>query len=343
MTRFRRLLALFFALPLLFGFGACASRPHSDPQPPEHDPASAFPVRVELPGQDPVTLPQQPKRIVSLSPTATETLYEIGAGDEVVATDKDSNHPQRAPRTELSALNTDAAAVAGHNPDLVIAPGSARDLAEGLRAADVPVLLTPAANNLDEAYQQVEALGQATGHGQRAERLTQEMRTEIDRIIEETPKPDRPLSFYHEVSPDGYTAGPDSFVGSIYERFGLRNIAEQAGPFPQLSEERVVQADPDLVFLADTKSTPATAENVGNRPGWGSLTAVRRDNVVELDEDVASRWGPRVVELVRSIGKAVTEAQGPTATQSPSGSQTPGGAQNPGGAQPSGAENPGAP
>ncbi|MHA6805128.1 ABC transporter substrate-binding protein [Salinifilum ghardaiensis] len=337
MTRFRRLFALLFALTLLFGVGACASRPHSDPQPPAHDPASAFPVRVELPGQDPVTLPQQPKRIVSLSPTATETLYEIGAGSEVVAADEHSNHPQRAPRTEMSALTTDAAAVAGHDPDLVIAPDSAQDLAEGLRAADVPVLLTPSANDLDEAFQQIEVLGRATGHGQRAEQLTQQMRTEIDRIVEETPKPDRQLSFYHEVSPDGYTAGPESFVGSIYERFGLRNIAEGSGKFPQLSEERVVQADPDLVFLADTKSTPATAEGVRNRPGWNTLTAVRRDNVVELDEDVASRWGPRVVDLVRSIGKAVTEAQGPSTTRSP-GSGNASGTQQPSEEQRSGEE-----
>lgn len=311
MTRLRRPHALLFALLMLFaGATACASRPQSEPEPPVQDSASSFPVKVELPGQESVTLPQQPKRIVSLSPTATETLYTIGAGDQIVATDEDSNHPKEAPRTDLSALNTDAAAVGSHDPDLVVAPADATELAEGLREIDVPVLLTPSAASLDEAYEQVEVLGRATGQGQRAQQVTSEMRAEIAEIVQRTPKPDRPLSYYHEVSPDYYTATSDSFIGSIYERFGLVNIADEgAGEFPQLSEERVVQANPDLIFLADTKCCQVDGARAVQRPGWDTLDAVRGGQITELDDDVASRWGPRVVDLVREVSGAVTDAQ----------------------------------
>ncbi|GAA4830417.1 ABC transporter substrate-binding protein [Saccharopolyspora rosea] len=311
MTAFRRLAALLLAaLALFIGITGCASRPRSETSPPVDDPASAFPVKVQLPGVDPVTLTQQPKRIVSLSPTATETLYAIGAGNQVVAVDSDSDHPKQAPRTKLNALTADAAAVGGQNPDLVIAPDSARQLAEGLHAVNVPVLLTPAAASLDDTYRQIEVLGQATGHGNQARALVDRMRGDIDKIVRDTPKPPHPMSYYHEISPDHYTATAQSFVGSIYGLFGLTNIADPAGgQFPRLSDEQILHANPNLIFLADTKCCQVTPEAVAQRPGWGTVDAVRTGHVVPLDDDVASRWGPRVVDLVRAVSDAVTKAQ----------------------------------
>lgn len=312
MIGLRRFPALLLAtLALLIGTTACATRPEpGTPPAPPNDPASAFPARVTVPGQDPVTLPEQPKRIVSLSPTATETLYEIGAGDRVVAVDKYSNYPERAPQTRMSGLNVTAGSLAEYKPDLVVAPDSATELAKGLRAIDIPTLLTPAPSNLDTAYRQIEALGRATGHSDRARELTGRMQAEIKKIIADTPEPQRPLTYYHEVSPGYYTATSRSFVGSVYELFGLKNVADAAGgKFPQLSEERILQADPELVFLADVKGGQVTAESVAARPGWSTLTAVRRGHVFELNDDIASRWGPRVVELVQAVSDAVTRVR----------------------------------
>lgn len=314
MIGFRRFAALLLAsLALLTGATACATRPPSPaPTPRSDDPASAFPAKVRIGEQEPVTITQQPKRIVSLSPTATETLYAIGAGSQVTAVDRDSTFPDRAPRTGLTGLTTDAAAVAGQNPDLVIAPDSASELVEGLRAIDVPVLLTPSAANLDTAYRQIETLGQASGHSKQAEALTGRMRSEIGKIVANTPKPPQPLSYYHEVSPDNYTATSQSFVGSVYGLFGMTNIADEAGgKFPKLSPERVVEADPDLIFLADTRCCQVSAPAASARPGWNTLDAVEQRHVVELNDNVASRWGPRVVDLVRSISDAVNKSQKP--------------------------------
>lgn len=309
MTGFRRLAALLLALLALT---ACATRPQPTETPePIQDPASAFPAKIELPGQEPVTIPQQPKNIVSLSPTATETLYAVGAGDQVTAVDERSNYPERAPRTDLSGLNTDAATVASHDPDLVIAQDNSAELAKGLRALDIPVLLTPSAETLDAAYGQIETIGQATGHTKQAEDLTRRMREEIDKIVRDTPKPPRPLSYYHEISPDQYTATSRSFVGSVYSLFGLTNIADDAeGKFPQLSREHIINANPDMVFLADSKCCGVSPESVADRPGWDVLTAVRQNQVVTIDEDVASRWGPRVVDMVRAISDSVAKTQG---------------------------------
>ncbi|GAA0520705.1 ABC transporter substrate-binding protein [Saccharopolyspora subtropica] len=311
MTGFRRLATLLLVvLALVTGVTACATRPHSEAPVPADDPASAFPVKVGLPGQPPVTVPQQPKRIVSLSPTATETLYAIGAGDQVIAVDQYSNFPPEAPRTDLSGFSADAAAVGARTPDLVIAPDNATQLAEGLKVVNVPTLLTPSAATLEDAYRQIEVLGQATGHTRQARELVGRMRSEIDRIVRDTPRPPQPLSYYHEVSPDFYSATSQSFVGNVYDLFGLVNIADPAGgKFPQLSQEHILQANPNLIFVADTKCCQVTAAAVAARPGWGTLDAVRRNHVVELDDDIAGRWGPRVVELVRAISAEVTRTQ----------------------------------
>ncbi len=310
MTGFRRLSALLLASLALFTVvSACATRPQSPaPAPAPDDPASAFPAQVTIPGQAAVTIPQQPKRIVSLSPTATETLYAVGAGPQVVAVDQYSNFPAHAPRTEMSGLTSDGAAIGSKNPDLVIAPDNATQLAEGLRAIDVPVLLTPSAATLDEAYQQIEIIGQATGHTNQGRDLTRRMREEISKIVADTPKPPRPLTYYHEVSADHYSATSQSFVGAVYSQFGLINIADPAGgKFPRLTGEHIVHANPDLVFLADQEAP----EKVAQRPGWNTLNAVRSGHVVRLDGDIAGRWGPRVVDLARAVSDAVTRTTKP--------------------------------
>ncbi|MGW0894168.1 ABC transporter substrate-binding protein [Saccharopolyspora sp. NPDC002578] len=317
MLGFRRIPALLLAvLALLFAGTSCATRtPSPAPEAPVEDPAAAFPAQITIEGQEPVTLPQQPKSIVSLSPTATESLYAIGAGEQVKATDQFSDFPQHAPRTDLNGLTSDAAAVAGHDPDLVIAPEGAGKLVEGLHELEIPVLVTPSAASLDEAYAQIETLGQATGHSRQAHDVTRRMRDDIAKIVADTPKPPEPLSYFHEVSPDFYTTTSHSFIGGVYGLFGLTNIADEAGgagnDFPQLAQERIVQADPDLIFLADAKCCGATPQSAATRPGWDTLTAVRENRVIALDDDIAGRWGPRVVDLVRSVSDTVARTQRP--------------------------------
>jgi iron complex transport system substrate-binding protein len=138
------------------------------------------------------------------------------------------------------------------------------------------------------------------------------MQADIDRIVADTDVPDPAPSFYHEISPDYFTATTDTFVGEVYALLGLANIADPAGEdgitFPQLNAEFIVDADPDLIFLADTKCCGETAESVAARDGWAEMSAVVNGNVIELDDDVASRWGPRVVELLQEVSDAVEQA-----------------------------------
>jgi iron complex transport system substrate-binding protein len=248
-----------------------------------------------------------PHRIVSLSPTATESLFAIGAGKQVVAVDDQSDYPKRAPRTSLSGYTPNLEAIAGYRPDLVVLSGDANDVVAGLRKLGIRVLLQPAAKNLAESYAELRQLGSVTGHSRSAKALVTRMQKAIAKAVESTPK--RPLSVYHELTPDFYSATSRTFIGRIYKLFGLKNIADAADSggtgYPQLSGEYILSANPGLIVLADTRCCGQSAAAVAGRPGWSGVAAVRTRSVVAVDDSVASRWGPRVVTFVQAIGKAL--------------------------------------
>jgi iron complex transport system substrate-binding protein len=254
--------------------------------------------------------PEQPERIVSLSPTATEMLFAIGAGDAVVAADEHSNHPEDAPTTELSGFQPNVEAIAGHDPDLVVVSNDANDVVAGLESIDVRVLVLPAAASVDDVYEQLRTLGKETGRSSEADELVEEMQEEIDQIVTDAGGAGEGLTYYYELDPTYYSVTSATFIGQVIGLLGLENIADDAqdqSDYPQLSAEYIVQADPDLILLADTKCCDANASTVAERPGWSALSAVQHDGVVELDDDAASRWGPRIVDLLREVAEAVQQ------------------------------------
>ena len=255
-----------------------------------------------------VTIRKQPRRIVSLSPTATETLFAIGAGRQVIAVDDQSDFPRRAPRTKLSALTPNAEAVAGYRPDLVVTSFDANRLVASLRRLHIPVLLQLPARTLTAGYSQIRQLGLATGRRAGARTLVARMRTRIARLVATSRARARGRSVYHEVDPDLYAASSRTFAGSIYRLFGLRNIADRADTgsgYPKLSAEYVIAADPSLIVLADTKCCGQSRATVAARPGWSRIKAVRDGAILRLDDSIAQRWGPRIVDFARALARAL--------------------------------------
>jgi iron complex transport system substrate-binding protein len=247
-------------------------------------------------------------RIVSLSATATEILFAIGADDQVVAVDDTSDYPPEVPKTDLSGFQPNIEAIAGYEPDLVVISYDPGDLVDGLEALGIDVVEQPAVSSIDEAYDQIEELGELTGHDDEAGDLVDEIRTELDELAASVPARSEPLTYYHELDDTLYTVTSDTFTAEVYRMAGLTNIADEAqssGGSVQLSNEFVVAQDPDLVFLADTECCGVTATSVAARPGWAGLRAVAQGTVVELDDDIASRWGPRVVDFLRVVIDAV--------------------------------------
>ncbi len=267
------------------------------------------PARSPVAASRPRTKARPAHRIVSLSPTATEMLFAIGAGPQVIAVDDDSDYPAKAPRTTLSGLDPNVEAIARYNPDLVVVSYEPEGFARSLRALGVRVLLEPAATDLAGSYAQITALGKATGHDRAAAALVRRMRVEIAIAIAGAPRFSSPPTYYYELEPDLYSVTSATFVGQLLSRFGLRDIANSAkgasGGYPQLSDEYIVKADPQLILLDDTICCHQSARTVAARPGWQDLAAVRDDGVVPLNDDIASRWGPRVVVLARDIEAAL--------------------------------------
>ncbi|SUE15258.1 putative ABC transporter substrate-binding protein [Rhodococcus gordoniae] len=246
-----------------------------------------------------------PQAIVSLSPTSTEMLYAIGAGDQVVAVDDRSDYPADAPVTDLSGYTPNVEAILGYEPDLVVANADTADLVAGLEQAGVETLILPAAGKLDDTYAQIEQLGAATGHVGDAAELVAQMKTDIDGILAGLPERETPLTYYHELDNTFYTVTDDTYIGDIYSMLGLTSIATGGNGYPQLSAEYVLEQNPDVIFLADGQCCGVTPEVVAQRAGWNELSAVRDGHVYVLDEDIASRWGPRVVDLMREIARIV--------------------------------------
>lgn len=311
----RRVRRLAVVLPIALVLAGCANRERAAEPTPTSTPQAAqdFPVQLNPAGANPITLTTRPAKIVSLSASSTETLFAIGAGKQVVAVDDQSTFPAEAPKTTLSGLTPNVEAIANYQPDLVVASGDANDMVAGLEKLHHPVLILKAPKTLDDMYDQFTLLGKATGHAKEANDLTAKTRDEIGKLTADAPKSAKPLTYYHELTTELYTATSKTFIGQVYGMFGLHNVADPAdtvdtGGYPKLSAEQVITSNPDLIFLADTKCCNQNVESVGARPGWKTLKAVQDGNVVLLDDDLASRWGPRIVDLVRAVADAVSKA-----------------------------------
>jgi iron complex transport system substrate-binding protein len=263
----------------------------------------AFPVTVHAANGD-IAIKKRPVRVVSLSPSATEDLFAVGAGSQVIAVDDQSDYPKQAPRTNLSGFQPNVEAIASYNPDLVVISNDG-GLAASLGKLGITVLLEPAPDTIAQAYDEIRQIGQATGHAQAATTVVGGMQKKLTALIRSVPKKARHLTVFHELSPDYYSATSSTFIGRIYRLFGFKNIADAADSshsgYPQLSPEYIIAANPDIVILADSVCCGQTAATVAKRPGWQLVSAVRHHRVVTVDDSIASRWGPRIVNFAQVV------------------------------------------
>ena len=305
MKRILRPLAVLAALTLGVGLAACSSDKNSGSG--GGAPAAAYPVTVGS-----VTLDKRPERIVSLGPTATEMLFAIDAGKQVVAADELSNYPVGVPTSKLSSYKPNAEAIAAQNPDLVVLTDDIDKIVEQLTRLKIPAFLVPAAKTIDDTYREIGDLGKLTGHPAEATALVDRMRSEMGKLVEDLPARTKQLTYYYELDPTLFSVTSNTFIGSLFTSAGLLNVADEASKddnaYPQLSAEALIQLNPDMIFLADTKCCAQTKATVAARAGWSNITAVKTGQVIALDDDVASRWGPRVVDLLRAIVDAASKA-----------------------------------
>jgi iron complex transport system substrate-binding protein len=256
-----------------------------------------------------------PKRIISLSPSATEILYAIGAGSQVIAVDDLSNYPSKAPITKLSAFSPNVEALLNYKPDLIILNADATKAVEvkaALEKLEIKVFLESAPLDLSQAYLEITALGRATGKISGAQNVVSEMKSKISAAVKKG-KTTKKLTFFHELDNTLYSATSDTFIGKVYKDFNLINIADPAATadsagYPQLQSEYVIKSNPKIIFLADAQYGEST-ETLSKRAGWNGIAAMKNKSIVALPEDIPSRWGPRLVDFYEFIATSIAKVK----------------------------------
>jgi len=230
--------------------------------------------------------------------------------------DQYSNYPAGVSKTSLSGLTPNIEAIAKYNPSLVVASQNSGGLVSGMTKLGIPVLIEPAVATLDAACAQIEQVGQATGHAGQAATVVAGMKAQIAAAVSKAGTAHKGQTYYWELSASPFfSVASSTFIGQIVGLFGLKDVADAAskpsdGGYPQLSQEFIVTARPQLIFLSDNQAadggqSPAV---VARRPGWSAIPAVKNHDVIGLNDDVASRWGPRLPLLVAEIAQAIEQA-----------------------------------
>jgi iron complex transport system substrate-binding protein len=269
---------------------------------------AAFPLEETDDSGASVSFEAPPETIVSLSAAHVEVLYAIGAGDQLIAGDLYSDCPTAAAELEqVDSFAPSVEAITALEPNLVILGFSDPDLQTALSGVGITTILLEPPADVDGVLQDMEFLGRVTGHAEEAASYADGMDARIDEIVAEMPEEDEPPKVFHEVDNLLYTAGPGSFVADMYELLKVENIAEATGlPFPQMTQEAIIEAAPDVIILADEEAGES-AETVSARPGWDSIPAVQEQRIYAVDPDIVSRPGPRVVEALETLSGLLYE------------------------------------
>ncbi len=239
-----------------------------------------------------------PKRIISLSPSITEILFEIGSGNQVIAVDNLSNYPNEAPITDISAYDPNVEAISLLNPDLVILSYNIKNLKTALKKIGIETIYLPAPLNFEDILDQIDYLGLQTGNEDKAKKLISKMKNRM-KTLQKLRENEKATKIYHEIDPNYYSPSKFSFIGDIYQKLNYKNVADKADisnlGYPKLSPELIISENPDLIILPGKDNK--YVEKVKLRPGWGYIEAVKKNNFLLTNNDIASRWGPRILNF----------------------------------------------
>ncbi|GAB7387044.1 ABC transporter substrate-binding protein [Bacillaceae bacterium] len=262
-----------------------------------------FPVTVVDATGAEITVAKEPERIVSIIPSATETAFALGLGEKIVGVSAWDNYPEEVKKLEkVGGLDVNVEKVVSLQPDLVLAHVSNGKSVEALRKAGVKVLVTDA-KSLAETFAAIRLIAQATGTQEEAEALIRKMQRERDEVIRavaDIPAEKRP-KVWLEVSPELHTAGQGTFLHELVKLAGGQNVASDLQGWVQVNEEKVIAANPDVIFVTYGYYVQEAAEQVKQRKSWQVVNAVKNGRVYELHSDLVDRPGPRITQGLRQI------------------------------------------
>jgi len=258
-----------------------------------------------------VSLAEPAARIVSLAPSATEILFAVGAGEQVIGRDSFSNYPEAAANVQDvggSMGDYSFEVIASLNPDLVIATEiNTPEQVKALEDLGLTVYYIKNPVQLDGLFPILETVGQLTGHETEASALVKDLTARVAAVTETVAKAQTaPLVFYELDGSDPakpWTSGPDTFMDQLIQMAGGVNVgAVMQDAWAQISLEELLVQDPDLILLGDA-AYGVPAEQVAARSGWQTLSAVQNNTIHPFNDDTASRPGPRMVDALEELAK----------------------------------------
>lgn len=256
-----------------------------------------------------VCLAGLPKRIISLAPATTELMFAIGAGDLLVGATDHCNYPPAA--SQIARIGGGTMQGISHEiilslkPDLILSKWDTHQpLIESLDRIRVPMLAI-GPDSLVQLYEDAKTLGQATGHETEADDLIESMQRRVGALtswVESLPKEQRRRVFYEVWDQPLMTVGPKSFIGELLELGGMDNVFSDATvAYPRISDEVVLDRNPDVVLAPTTHQTRVSLEILSKRQGWDRLSAVKNSQVFLIDGDKVSRCGPRMLDALEEM------------------------------------------
>lgn len=271
---------------------------------------ATFPLTLTDAVGNEITFDEAPKTIVSMQPSNTEILFALGLNEEIVGVNDYDNYPAEALEKEkIGGMQFNVEKIVSLQPDVVFAHESGLNSgAEGyqqIRDAGIKVFVVKNATNFEETYSTIEQLGQATGKTKEAATVVEDMKAKIAEVLEKTDKVENKKRVFIETSdaPDIYAPGKNTFMQEILDMIGAENVVT-ATDWVVISPEEIVSQNPDVIIVMYSY-VPNIIESVKNRDGFGDITAVKEDKVIQVDENLTSRTGPRLAQGLEEVAKAV--------------------------------------
>jgi iron complex transport system substrate-binding protein len=294
---------------LIIALAGCAGAQSPEPTEPVAT-ETPEPVSVVDDAGRTVEIAETPQRLVSLAPSNTEILFALGLGDKVVGVTDFCNYPEEAKSIEQvgTYFEPNIEKIFSLSPDLVLAITGLPEVIAKLEELGIPALILDP-SDLEAVLADIQLVGKATGAEKEAEALVSEMRERIAVVTEKAGEvKERPRVFCEIDATDPskpWASGSGSFMDAMIRLSGGANVAADAeSPWPQLSAEEIIDKDPDIIILADAKYG-VTVESVGERPGWEVITAVKEGAIYDIDDDLISRPGPRIVDGLEAVARII--------------------------------------
>ena len=306
-------LTAFLAVFLLAACGGTATtdKPKVDETPKAEVVKSDFPLTLTDSVGNEITLENAPATIVSMVPSNTEILFELGLADEVVGVSDFDDYPAEAAEKEkIGGQEFNVEKIVSMNPEIVFAHESGLGKGEAglqqIRDAGIPVFVVKNAANFEETYTTIETIGQATGKTVEAEKIITDMKAKVEEVLAKTATVDNKKTVFVETSPapDIYTPGKNTFMDQMLEMINAENIAADKENWFMIAPEEIVNRNPDVIIVLYDYIETAVAD-VYARPGFDTITAIKEKAVIQVKENITSRTGPRLAEGLEEIAKAI--------------------------------------